>query len=591
MSTIDRVTAELEPTEPGLVTPAVAGTARLRPRRTPLTWIRNGGISRLLFLVPLLAIFGAFSWYPIVRLVLMSLQHTNLVQPATWVGFQNFSEVIHDPLFPIAVRNTAEFAGLALIFGYPIPLVVAVLMSEVRRRRGLYAALVYLPVVIPPVVAVLLWKFDWRYVLATLITVVVYMYYTYIATEWRIGIRRKMNDSDTEANTKAIDSLLNYETVKYFNSEQREAARYDRSMERYEQASVKAYTSLAVLNTGQAIIFTAGLTATMVMCAFGVRSGHNTVGDFVMVNAMMIQLYQPLNFMGMVYREIKQAIIDIEKMFTVLSRNPEIKDSPGAVPLIVTSGHVRFDNVQFAYEPDRPILKGLSFDVPAGKTVAIVGPSGAGKSTLFQLALRFYDPASGKVTLDGVDISRLDPASLRAEIALVPQDAFIFGATVADNIAYGAPGATHEAVVDAARQAAADSFIAALPQGYDTPLGERGVTLSGGERQRIAIARAILKDAPVLLLDEATSALDAESETLVQGALETLMKGRSTLVIAHRLATIVNAHRILVIEAGRLVEEGSHASLMAANGLYARLARLQFKTGAAALTAAAEAAQ
>src|SRR6202034_3561012 len=227
---------------------------------------------------------------------------------------------------------------------------------------------------------VLLWKFDWRYVLATLITVVIYMYYTYIATEWRIGIRRKMNDSDTEANTKAIDSLLNYETVKYFNSEQREAARYDRSMERYEQASVKAYTSLAVLNTGQAIIFTAGLTATMVMCAFGVRSGRNTVGDFVMVNAMMIQLYQPLNFMGMVYREIKQAIIDIEKMFTVLSRNPEIKDSPGAVPLIVTSGNVRFDNVQFAYEPDRPILKGLSFDVPAGKTVAIVGPSGAGKS-------------------------------------------------------------------------------------------------------------------------------------------------------------------------------------------------------------------
>ncbi|MGA9954916.1 MAG: ABC transporter transmembrane domain-containing protein, partial [Bradyrhizobium sp.] len=262
--------------------------------------------------------------------------------------------------------------------------------------------------------AVLLWKFDWRYVLATLITVVIYMYYTYIATEWRIGIRRKMNDSDTDANTKAIDSLLNYETVKYFTAEEREAARYDRSMAGYEQASVKAYTSLAVLNTGQAIIFTAGLTATMVMCAIGVRGGHNTVGDFVMVNAMMIQLYQPLNFMGMVYREIKQAIIDIEKMFGVLSRTQEVKDIPGARPLVVTSGHVRFDDVRFSYDPERQILKGLSFEVPAGKTVAIVGPSGAGKSTISRLLFRLYDVSAGRILIDGQDIAHVTQESLRA---------------------------------------------------------------------------------------------------------------------------------------------------------------------------------
>src|SRR5580692_10956896 len=269
---------------------------------------------------------------------------------------------------------------------------------------------------------VLLWKFDWLYLVATLVTVVVYMYYTYIATEWRIEIRRKMNESDTEANTKAIDSLLNYETVKYFGAEAREAARYDRSMERYERASVKTYTSLAVLNTGQAIIFTFGLTATMLLCAIGIRNGTKTVGDFVMVNAMMIQLYQPLNFMGMVYREIKQAIIDIEKMFNVLSRDPEITDIAGATPLVVTSGNVRFDNVQFAYEPDRPILKGLSFEVPAGKTVAIVGPSGAGKSTISRLLFRLYDVSSGRILIDGQDIRDVTQASLRASIGMVPQD-------------------------------------------------------------------------------------------------------------------------------------------------------------------------
>jgi ABC-type transport system involved in Fe-S cluster assembly fused permease/ATPase subunit len=419
--------------------------------------------------------------------------------------------------------------------------------------------------------AVLLWKFDWRYVLATLITVVVYMYYTYIATEWRIGIRRKMNDSDTEANTKAIDSLLNYETVKYFNSEEREAARYDRSMERYEQASVKAYTSLAVLNTGQAIIFTAGLTATMVMCAFGVRSGHNTVGDFVMVNAMMIQLYQPLNFMGMVYREIKQAIIDIEKMFTVLSRNPEIKDSPGAVPLIVTSGHVRFDNVQFAYEPDRPILKGLNFDVPAGKTVAIVGPSGAGKSTISRLLFRLYDVSSGRILIDGQDIRDVTQASLRASIGMVPQDTVLFNDTIRYNIRYGRWEASDAEVEEAARLAQIDGFIRMSPKGYETQVGERGLKLSGGEKQRVAIARTVLKAPPILVLDEATSALDSHTEREIQDSLERVSRNRTSLVIAHRLSTIVTADEIIVLDQGRIAERGTHGQLLATGGLYASM--------------------
>ena len=419
--------------------------------------------------------------------------------------------------------------------------------------------------------AVLLWKFDWRYVLATMITVVIYMYYTYLATEWRIEIRRKMNDSDTEANTKAIDSLLNYETVKYFGAEEREATRYDRSMERYEQASVKAYTSLAVLNTGQAIIFTAGLTATMVMCAFGVRSGRNTVGDFVMVNAMMIQLYQPLNFMGMVYREIKQAIIDIEKMFTVLSRNPEIKDSPGAVPLIVTSGNVRFDNVQFAYEPDRPILKGLSFDVPAGKTVAIVGPSGAGKSTISRLLFRLYDVSSGRILIDGQDIRDVTQASLRASIGMVPQDTVLFNDTIRYNIRYGRWEASDAEVEEAARLAQIDGFIRMSPKGYETQVGERGLKLSGGEKQRVAIARTVLKAPPILVLDEATSALDSHTEREIQDSLERVSRNRTSLVIAHRLSTIVTADEIIVLDQGRIAERGTHGQLLATGGLYASM--------------------
>ena len=418
---------------------------------------------------------------------------------------------------------------------------------------------------------VLLWQFDWRYVLVVAITVVVYMYYTYIATEWRIEIRRRMNDSDTEANTKAIDSLLNYETVKYFSAEAREAERYDGSMARYEKASVKTYTSLALLNTGQAVIFTCGLTATMLMCAIGVRNGTNTVGDFVMVNAMMIQLYQPLNFMGMVYREIKQAVIDIEKMFGVLQRNPEVKDLPGAKPLLVSAGAVRFDNVQFSYDPERPILKGLSFEVPAGKTVAIVGPSGAGKSTISRLLFRLYDVSGGTISIDGQNIRNVTQTSLREAIGMVPLDTVLFNDTIRYNIRYGRWDATDAEVEEAARTAQIDGFIRMSPKGYETEVGERGLKLSGGEKQRVAIARTVLKAPPILLLDEATSALDSHTEQEIQDALEKVSKDRTSLVIAHRLSTIVGADEIIVLDQGRIAERGTHSQLLTASGLYASM--------------------
>ena len=421
------------------------------------------------------------------------------------------------------------------------------------------------------IIGVLMWKFDWRYVLAIMLTVAVYMTYTYHATEWRIGIRRKMNDSDTDANVKAIDSLLNYETVKYFNAEQREAARYDKSMARYEEASTRAYTSLAVLNAGQAVIFTAGLAAAMVMCAFEVRAGTKTVGDFVLINAMMIQLYQPLNFMGMVYREIKQAVTDIEIMFSLLAREPEIKDAPGARPLAVTRGTIRFEDVRFSYEPRRPILKGISFEVPAGQTVAVVGPSGAGKSTISRLLYRFYDLAGGRILIDGQDIAKVTQASLRAAIGMVPQDTVLFNDTIRYNIRYGRWEASDAEVEEAAKLAQIDPLIRIAPKGYDTEVGERGLKLSGGEKQRVAIARTILKAPPILLLDEATSALDSHTEKEIQDALERVSKGRTTLVIAHRLSTIVGADDIIVLDQGAIVERGTHFALLAKNGLYASM--------------------
>ena len=422
------------------------------------------------------------------------------------------------------------------------------------------------------IVAVLLFHFDWRYVAAIGLTVVLYMWFTFAATEWRIGIRREMNASDTDANAKAIDSLLNYETVKYFSAEAREARRYDRSMARYEESSVKAYVSLAVMNAGQAVVFTLGLCATMVLCAYGIQKGTNTVGDFVMINAMMIQLYQPLNFMGMVYREIKQAVIDIEIMFAMLSRKPEIEDRPGAKPLQVRAGGtIRFENVTFAYEPARQILKGLNFDVAAGHTVAIVGPSGAGKSTISRLLFRFYDVTGGRILIDGQDIRDVTQTSLRAAIGMVPQDTVLFNDTIRYNIRYGQWDASDAEVEEAARQAQIDDFIRRSPKGYDTEVGERGLKLSGGEKQRVAIARTILKAPPILLLDEATSALDSHTERDIQDELDRVSRNRTTLVIAHRLSTIVGADEILVLDQGVIVERGTHTQLLALGGLYASM--------------------
>ena len=418
---------------------------------------------------------------------------------------------------------------------------------------------------------ILIYYFSWVYVVIVLATVAGYMWFTLVASEWRIAVRREMNDSDTEANTKAIDSLLNFETVKYFGNEELEASRFDKAMARYEAAAVKTYYSLGVLNSGQSFIFTIGMILCMLLTARGIMQGTNTIGDFVMINAIMIQLYVPLNFMGMVYREIKQGLIDLEVMFTLLGQNPEIADKPTAVPLVVKSGAIKFDKVGFAYDPDRQILKDVSFEVPAGKMVAIVGPSGAGKSTLSRILFRFYDISSGAVTIDGQDIRDVTQKSLRAAIGVVPQDTVLFNDTIFYNIKYGRPDASDEDIYAAAKLAQIDDFIRTLPAGYQTMVGERGLKLSGGEKQRVAIARTILKGPPILMLDEATSALDSHTEKEIQDALDRVSKNRTTLVIAHRLSTIVHADTILVLEKGTLVEQGTHAELIQKNGLYASL--------------------
>jgi ATP-binding cassette, subfamily B, heavy metal transporter len=421
------------------------------------------------------------------------------------------------------------------------------------------------------ILAVVFFQFDWRYTAAVAVMIAAYTAFTLIATNWRIGIRRTMNESDVDANSKALDSLLNYETVKYFGAEGREAARYDKSMARYEANSVKSYTSLTFLNFGQALIFSLGLTVVMAMSIMGVRAGHNSVGDFVLINAMMIQLYQPLNFLGSIYRDIRQATIDLEMMFGILSEYPDIADKPGARPLVVSGGDVRFDNVRFSYDPEREILKGVSFEVPAGKTVAIVGPSGAGKSTLSRLIFRFYEPSSGAITIDGQNIDNVTQTSLRAAIGMVPQDTVLFNDTIAYNIRYGRADASDADVREAARLAQIDKFIESAPGGYQAQVGERGLKLSGGEKQRVAIARTILKAPPILVLDEATSALDSFTEGEIQDALDRVSRGRTTLVIAHRLSTVVNADQILVLDQGRIVERGSHGELLAKNGIYAAM--------------------
>ena len=418
-------------------------------------------------------------------------------------------------------------------------------------------------------------KFDAAFAWITLLALVLYIAFTVSITEWRTKFRRQMNELDSTAHSRAIDSLLNYETVKYFNNEDFEAKRYDENLERLRRASLKSQSTLSMLNTGQQLIIAIALVAMLWRATEGVVAGRMTLGDLVMVNAFMIQLYIPLNFLGVIYREIKQGLTDLEKMFTLLERHREVDDAPGAQPLRATTGVVRFEHVSFAYDPARPILQDVSFTIPAGKTVAVVGPSGAGKSTLGRLLYRFYDVSGGHISIDGQDIHQVTQASLRQAIGIVPQDTVLFNDTVQYNIAYGRTGASLQEVQDAARSAHIHDFIAATPKGYDTMVGERGLKLSGGEKQRVAIARTLLKNPPVLIFDEATSALDSANERAIQTELKSAAQGKTALVIAHRLSTVVDAHEIIVLEGGRAVERGAHADLLALGGRYAEMWRLQ----------------
>ena len=419
--------------------------------------------------------------------------------------------------------------------------------------------------------AVFLYFFNAWFALSTIVMVILYVWFTFAITRWRIQFRRDMNQSDQDANTKAVDSLLNYETVKYFNNEGHETRRFDKSMERFARASIQAQTSLAVLNTGQAVIMALGLGAVMVLAGIGIMQGQVTVGGLTMITGYLVTLQQPLNFLGTAYREITQSLVDMDAMFRLLHQPQEVKDKPGAPDLKVAGGEIRFDNVVFAYEPARTVLKGISFTVPAGKTIAVVGPSGAGKSTISRILYRFYDIRSGSVTIDGQDIRDVTQSSLRHAIGIVPQDTVLFNDTVRYNIAYGRIGATEAEVKEAARLAQIDKFIVELPLGYDAMVGERGLKLSGGEKQRVAIARTILKNPPILLLDEATSALDTHTEREIQGALSEVSRNRTSLVIAHRLSTVIDADEILVLDHGEIVERGRHDELVALGGHYASM--------------------
>jgi ATP-binding cassette subfamily B protein len=419
--------------------------------------------------------------------------------------------------------------------------------------------------------AIFWWTYGFSYLGVTAFTVWAYIWFTIRASDWRIGIRRAMNDSDTDANTKAIDSLLNFETVKYFGNEEMEAKRFDASMAKYEKSATQVWTSLGWLNFGQGLIFGVGTAIIMVMSALAVQRGEQTIGDFVFVNAMLMQLSIPLNFIGFVYREIRQGLTDIEQMFDLLEVQAEVIDGPGATPLAIAQGAIAFKDVHFHYDPDRPILKGVSFEVPAGKTVAVVGPSGAGKSTISRLLYRFYDVQKGSITIDGQDVRDVTQKSLRAAIGMVPQDTVLFNDTIAYNIRYGRPGASDAEIEQAAEVAQISHFIKDLPDGFDTKVGERGLKLSGGEKQRVAIARTVLKAPPILILDEATSALDTTTEHEIQSALDIVSKNRTTLVIAHRLSTVVGADEIIVLKGGEIAERGSHSELLAQDGLYASM--------------------
>ena len=453
-----------------------------------------------------------------------------------------------------------------------------------RGARSIQSLLNYLIYNIVPtlveitlVISLLSAKFDGWFAAITFGALLLYIVFTVTVTEWRTAFRRAMNEQDSKASTKAVDALINYETVKYFSNEKFEQARYDENLQRLERASIKSQTSLSVLNLGQSLIIAAAVTLLVWRATVGVVAGTMTLGDLVLVNALMIQLYIPLNFLGVIYREIKQSIIDMEKMFSLLGQNREVADAPGAKPLAIGSGGaaVRFRDVRFGYDPDRTILHDISFDIPAGKTVAVVGPSGSGKSTLARLMFRFYDVSAGRIEIAGQDIRVVTQHSLRQAIGIVPQDTVLFNDTIEYNIAYGRTSAQRAEVEAAAQSAHIHAFISSTPKGYDTMVGERGLKLSGGEKQRVAIARTLLKNPPILIFDEATSALDSANERAIQAELQGVARNKTALVIAHRLSTVVDAHQILVMEHGRILERGSHADLLALKGRYAEMWRLQ----------------
>lgn len=525
---------------------------------------------------------SATAWLPAIVLIPASLVIAYNIGRVAMIGLNQLRDALFASVGQFAVRQLSSIVfshlhGLSL--RYHLQRRTGGLSRVIERgTKGIesivrFTILNGFPTVLEfAFMAVVIWYwFDFRYVLVITAMVVVYTWFTVRASDWRIKIRRDMNENDTDANSKAIDSLLNFETVKYFNNEQLEAERYDQSMARYENAATMVWTSLAWLNFGQAVIMGLGMGACMLMSAYAVQSGSQTIGDFVMINALLMQLFIPLNFVGFIYREIRQGFADLEDMFSLLTVEPEIVDPPGAPALKVSSGLIKFENVDFHYDEDRAILKGVSFEVPPGKTVAIVGPSGAGKSTISRLLFRFYDVTGGRITIDDQDVREVRQRSLREQIGMVPQDTVLFNESIAYNIRYGRPAATMDEIEAAAEMAQIGDFIRGLPEGFRSPVGERGLKLSGGEKQRVAIARTLLKAPPILILDEATSALDTRTEQEIQAALDEVSRDRTTVVIAHRLSTVVGADEILVLREGRIVERGKHKTLLRKKGLYAQM--------------------